>query len=681
MPLVNLQTNLKSLRFGRDRPGLGDSGQPYETTPIPGNNDPIDPNSEDFLLRGGIKGADDTLVDLKRLTKFFDDRKSPDGLLFITKQEMLSRISVRTQASGVGFNEGVYNPLSTLAQAGINIEGGHIPKQGLIPFRGPNTYLNELNRRSDQGALIIGGFEGEGNRLVQLAKIKVDNSLTWKRKDRRRNQISGNNEIGILSYSGGPDSLLGLGKTNILFATNPQGNPLRTGVNNSTSIRIGSKEVSITPNKFYPITADTDLGNISYPLGASNTFNNIPSISGSSNAFSSELTANQTQGYFSTNQTSVYPLSLPGDPSFIQKDDNPMYNNGSRTMNQEQLYSQFPNKPNKFNPGSEIQDFRKDLIKNKKSSTIMSLAPTYSDPKKTIDGPRGSRINYTSPGQKGNIISYTAGKLDPNDPKKKIGPVDRINALPIYRSSHVIFDKIKNDIIKFRIATIDTENPHKKEFIHFRAFIDSFSDTYNGSWNPQKYMGRGEPFYKYDSFVRDINLSFTVAAQSREEIMIMYKKLNYLASNLAPDYTKAGYMAGPLVQLTLGGWCYELPGFIKSMTLDVPQESPWEIAIPSSDKEVKDFGGIKIRDTDMKEMPMICKVSGFNFTPIHTFRPAKQKNTFTSPSDGSDKDLNNSTITQYGPERFIQLDDGGKNNNYDQQPRNPISGLKSKKDK
>jgi hypothetical protein len=109
------------------------------------------------------------------------------------------------------------------------------------------------------------------------------------------------------------------------------------------------------------------------------------------------------------------------------------------------------------------------------------------------------------------------------------------------------------------------------------------------------------------------------------------------------------------------------------MTLDVPQESPWEIAIPSGDEEAKSFGGIKIRDTEMKEMPMICRVSGFSFTPIHTFRPAKQKNTFTSPSDGSRKDLNNSTITKYGPERFIQLDDGGKQNNYDQHPKNPLN--------
>ena len=173
-------------------------------------------------------------------------------------------------------------------------------------------------------------------------------------------------------------------------------------------------------------------------------------------------------------------------------------------------------------------------------------------------------------------------------------------------------------------------------------------------------MGRGEQFYKYDSFSRDINLSFTVAAQSREEIMIMYRKLNFLASNLAPDYTSGGYLAGPLVQLTMGGWCYELPGFIKSMTLDVPQESTWEIGIPNLDRGTTTAGGVSFRDPQLKEMPMICRVTGFTFTPIHRFRPSKQTISGMAPSDAiSLKDTNT-----YGPERYIALDNG-ENNNYD----------------
>ena len=119
----------------------------------------------------------------------------------------------------------------------------------------------------------------------------------------------------------------------------------------------------------------------------------------------------------------------------------------------------------------------------------------------------------------------------------------------------------------------------------------------------------------------------------------MYKKLNFLASNLAPTYSKEGYMAGSLVQLTLGGWCFELPGFITGMTLDVPQESPWEIGINTE-------AGF---DSTVKELPHIVKVTGFSFTPIERFRPSKQKNDYASPDENL---IDNNT---YGPEQYIAL--------------------------
>ena len=89
----------------------------------------------------------------------------------------------------------------------------------------------------------------------------------------------------------------------------------------------------------------------------------------------------------------------------------------------------------------------------------------------------------------------------------------------------------------------------------------------------------------------------------------------------------------------MGGWCVDLPGFITSMTLDVPQESPWEIGI----NKKGDY------DPTVKELPQIVKVSGFSFTPIETFRPSKQTLDF-------DKEK------VYGDERYIALEAGGRNN-------------------
>ena len=54
MPLVDLKTNLKSLRYGNDQPFGGSSGQPYVTSSIPENPDQIgNPQGIDYLLRNG----------------------------------------------------------------------------------------------------------------------------------------------------------------------------------------------------------------------------------------------------------------------------------------------------------------------------------------------------------------------------------------------------------------------------------------------------------------------------------------------------------------------------------------------------------------------------------------------------------------------------------------------------
>ena len=146
MALINLQTNLKSLKFGKDRPGGGDSGQPYKTRPIDGKQSTT--GGPDFLLRGGSLAPIRSVRDASRLTKFFFDFKNPRGMLFIAKQNVLSRQNVQTEVSskiakkvkvkrtGYAFgalNQGVYLPTSTIAQAGVGFTGTHLNLFGIDP--------------------------------------------------------------------------------------------------------------------------------------------------------------------------------------------------------------------------------------------------------------------------------------------------------------------------------------------------------------------------------------------------------------------------------------------------------------------------------------------------------------------------------------------------------------------
>ena len=570
MGLLDLKTDLKSLKFGNppasDRPGSGNSNQPYITDSIDGS---ITPQSEDFLLRGGLNTPLDAANDVVRLTKFFGDLKSPRGVLFVAKQNLLSRIGAATQASGntdwknAPLNEGSYTPLSTIAQAGVGFTGAHLYKQGLNPLNGIRTYTDVVKGNGiDENQNFIADnsiVEIDNNRLVNLYRTKFN--------DEEINAAIAD-PINVLTYAGGPGSNLGIGNTNIKFATNNIGSPLRTGKEN---IQL------------------------------------------------------QNSGFFNTPSIRVQQLSNFLPPHVLS---NPTG------------FDVFRGKSN------EISDFREEIfeISKSKTSTVTGIAPNYSNPQKTIDGVNGSRINYTSPGQRGIVINYQKGKIVNGN----ISVVDHINYQPLYKSSGVRKEGdgiAKNDLVKFRIGAVLRDG--EKVFMHFRAFIDQFSDSYGAKWSGIQYMGRGEEFYKYGGFSRKISLSYTVAAQSKPELMAQYKKLNFLASTLAPDYGDSGYMGGVLTTLTLGGWCYELPGFIDSLTLDIPQESPWEIAIGSDVEKGKG-------DKTVKEMPHICKVT-MNFTPIHTFRPELQKNGYDEEGNGE--------VDTYGDQHYIGLTNG-RNNNY-----------------
>ena len=130
--------NPRTIPFGRDRVGGKDSNQPYIKKGL--LNVSLDSAFyNDFTIRGGILAPLNALEDVARLTKYFADIKNPKGLLFLAKENILSRIGTKTEASkGLGYaggalNEGAYTPLSTIGQALIGFSGGHLNKQGLDP--------------------------------------------------------------------------------------------------------------------------------------------------------------------------------------------------------------------------------------------------------------------------------------------------------------------------------------------------------------------------------------------------------------------------------------------------------------------------------------------------------------------------------------------------------------------
>jgi hypothetical protein len=93
MPLLlTLKTNLKSLRYGHDRPGGGSSNQPYIQVNTKNSFDLATEElgisgGTDYLLRGGGLTPKRSLQDVSRLGKWGLDGTPPGilGLLFTAK--------------------------------------------------------------------------------------------------------------------------------------------------------------------------------------------------------------------------------------------------------------------------------------------------------------------------------------------------------------------------------------------------------------------------------------------------------------------------------------------------------------------------------------------------------------------------------------------------------------------
>ena len=179
------------------------------------------------------------------------------------------------------------------------------------------------------------------------------------------------------------------------------------------------------------------------------------------------------------------------------------------------------NDNNSYPQAQILEDFRK----NTGADSVSSLDCTVQTNR--YEG----RVKLGDAGAKNTSTSYVTGR----DYGKNKG-LDAINALQIYKSDNVDTSKPINDLCKFRIGIIDNDNPDLKTYIHFRAFLDQMSDNYSAEWSPQKFAGRAENLYNYQGFDRSFNLGWTVAAQSKQELIPMYQKLNYLASVCAPDY-------------------------------------------------------------------------------------------------------------------------------------------------
>ena len=593
MPLVDMTSDLTSLKYGRDRRGGGWSGQPYFTKDIPERLESINfANSflgNDFLIRGGVRSVSSVLEDEIRLGKFLSSFKSPNGILFVTKQELLSRQSPLTGTEPDRF----YNPLSTLAQAAVNPIGLHFSRQG--------------------------------------RKFNIDDQDKYLKKTKKSYNTVGTNKL-LLLYD-----------TNLV----PHSDPLTQSPNAlNQSLNYAAETGDF--GEFRAVLANEDA--------AAKSYNQNKAKLGVFGISSDPQILFRYQGG---------PNAAPGQKSVIRR---VFDTNEGLTRNK-----LFPSQEEKNPKTTQFLVYTQELLNKRSVSTTTGFGGTgitnfesrflsrdaqasTGVQSKRIDELIGKPTDYTKfnrvktygegdPGLKGRnrAAYYTTNLRNGNNTTDDINAVyafDSVNAQSLYSSKDLSARKTTgyNDIIKFNIGVVNLEDSSITTWIHFKSYINNFSDSYGADWQSFKYMGRGNNFYKYNGYNRDISMGFDVVVHSKYEQAFVYDKLNYLASTLAPNYSGGGFMRGNILKLTVGDYLNNTYGILKSINFAIPDDTPWDIGRTLDGRE----------DSGSLQLPQRITVSNFAFTPIHNFRESTVNRSYT---DGVDKTPNS---------RFISLGEGGK---------------------
>lgn len=131
-------------------------------------------------------------------------------------------------------------------------------------------------------------------------------------------------------------------------------------------------------------------------------------------------------------------------------------------------------------------------------------------------------------------------------------------------------------------------------YLPFRATISSLSEQNSADWEDITYMGRADKLFVYKGFSREANFAFTVYANSINELIPMWTRINYLVGLTRPSgYTGTAYstpggtgvtttgqesqfITPPMVTLRLGDLYYDQPCIISSITVNIPDDTNWE---------------------------------------------------------------------------------------------------------
>ena len=573
MPLIDLQTNLTSLRYGQDRPGGGFSGQPFiVTNPNGATNITVGPNSilrlvginripaipnissqlnrsrigqfvnqvlyDDTFIRGGAAGSISTSInDLFRIGAFMTSL--PRGPLFIAKQIGLQLSNPRLEvpknlaniASGapgnvlsVGTN-GLLQPtrlynlgINTLAQVPANAFGIHFNRHGLLPIQSDASKYEAVVTANNN----ING-SSRANRLVGLA-------TKFKLGDRTPNLTLSRGAVNAVNQA--LTALTGISVNiqpqDLIIDDYAAGPGSVYGIGRTTINRYSNTEDGYKIGLLTRFSKDY--------AGKTRDQNNIPQTVN----FAEKVgRGNQAISNYSNDISSfdVNDINLAANPAL--RTYQTIKGQIDKTTN---ITQEIP-----FVSGGYSTSTYKATISTKANPIQKSNGFKYYGNAKVTDS--GSKKTYDNTDlfsrEDAGILSVLFRAVNPF-------------GQPIY----------------FPLLNM---NANEQRWI-FSAYMNGYKDNFDATWNETNYVGRSESFYIYNKFKRNVNFGLKIPCFNKTQLFEKHRALGQLASVTAGSYKDGLLLGGVLLKVNVGNYLVGEYAILNSLNYSIPDDASWDIS-------------------------------------------------------------------------------------------------------
>ena len=228
----------------------------------------------------------------------------------------------------------------------------------------------------------------------------------------------------------------------------------------------------------------------------------------------------------------------------------------------------FPKKKKSSKKEEELQQTQREIAKEYPTDTIKSA-----DVNKNFNVPQGTQRDGSDSVQgdihtlaqmiKGNSLDEIDGQttgINDDENKLSFNIEEEKYGLPFY------FKDLRDNT-----------------YIFFRAYIEGLQESISPSYASHTYVGRSEPVYTYERGEREIQMTLKLFAQTSDELITIYEKMDRLTSMCYPEYFDDDYgnrMKPPLARMRYGDLYgkngKDVMGYLKSLSYSIEQSSPYE---------------------------------------------------------------------------------------------------------